>query len=381
MRWLALILSLFIVSCGGGAVSTHDSAQVDTMRYARYISISHTPDYTDIEIKSAWDSTKLLHRYILVDRGQSNRANIPQNATLVEVPLQRVAVYGSVHTSIIEMLGQVGSIVGVCEVEYIDSQEVHKRISQGSVADLGNSMSPNIEKIIDSHTQAIITSPFKDTGYGAVEKLGIPIVEGADYVEPHPLGRVEWIKFYGLLFGQREMADSIFKHSEAEYMRLKSLASQVEHRPTVLAERRYGGSWFVPAGESYQATLFEDAGAEYIFASRPGRGSLSLSFEEVLEAGIDAQCWILKSTYDITYEELRREYEPYAHFGAFKNRRVYNCNTSESGYYQHTPMMPHHLLAEYIYMFHPELLPDFEPHYFSLIEDNSEPKKIKTNTL
>ncbi len=370
MRWLALILSLVIVSCGAGGVATQGDVQVDSMRYARYISILHTPDYADVEIKSAWDTTKLLHRYILVDRGQDIPAKIPANATLVEVPLQRVAVYGAVHTSIIEMLGQVGSIVGVCEVEYIDSQEVHERILQGSIADLGNSMAPNIEKIIDSHTQAVITSPFKDTGYGAVEKLNIPIIEGADYVEPHPLGRAEWIKFYGLLFGERELADSIFNASEAEYMRLKSLTSNVESRPTILAERRYGSSWFVPAGESYQATLFADAGGEYIFASRPGRGSISLSFEEVFDCGIDAQYWILKSTYDITYEELRREYEPYANFGAFKNRRVYNCNTSKLGYYQHTPMMPHLLLSEYIYMLHPELLPEFTPQYFFLLCHN-----------
>ncbi len=337
------------------------------MDYARYLRISHYDNCIGVDIINPWDTTKCLRRYALVERGESRVADIIAGRTVVEVPIERAVVYNSVHASMVDMLGAVDKVSGVCEVRYIDSQELQLRIKDGRVADIGEATAPNIERIIDISSDALLTSPFKDAGYGAVEKLGIPIIEGADYMEHHPLGRVEWIKLYGLLFGERERADSIFRASCTEYLSLKALAATAQSKPTVLSERRYGSQWFVAGGQSYNATLFVDAGGDYIFSQLEGGGSIPLSFESVLDSGIDADIWVLKynsPSSDMSYGDLRGEYEPYSAFGAFKNRRVYGCNTATKRYYEDIPLSPHLLLREYIYIFHPELLPDFEPEYF-----------------
>ncbi len=337
------------------------------MDYARYLRISHYDNCIGVDIINPWDTTKCLRRYALVERGESRVADIIAGRTVVEVPIERAVVYNSVHASMVDMLGAVDKVSGVCEVRYIDSQELQLRIKDGRVADIGEATAPNIERIIDISSDALLTSPFKDAGYGAVEKLGIPIIEGADYMEHHPLGRVEWIKLYGLLFGERERADSIFRSSCTEYLSLKELAATAQSKPTVLSERRYGSQWFVAGGQSYNATLFADAGGDYIFSQLEGGGSIPLSFESVLDSGIDADIWVLKynsPSSDMSYGDLRGEYEPYSAFGAFKNRRVYGCNTATKRYYEDIPLSPHLLLREYIYIFHPELLPDFEPEYF-----------------
>ncbi len=370
---LRLLISLslcLLVSCRSGA-KVSSSGRVDTMHYAKYLSITHTDDHIRVEVKNPWDTTKLLRRYALIPRGEEPSDDIAVGSTIVEVPIQRAVVYNSVHASIVEMLEAHEAIAGVCEVRYIASEKIRQRVDQGSVADIGEATAPNIEKIIDIHTDAILSSPFKDAGYGAVEKLSIPIIEGADYMEPHPLGRVEWIKFYGLLFGERESADSIFNASREEYLKLKELTAAVDKRPTVIAERRYGSQWFVPARDSYNATLFADAGADYIFSDVEGSGSVPLAFETVLDRGIHADCWVLKyhsPHEDMSYGDLKAEYEPYANFDAFRNRAVYGCNTAHKQYYEETPMAPHLVLKEYIYIFHPELLPDFTPYYFAPLE-------------
>ncbi len=359
-----------LVACGGTTVGHDAATKVDTMRYARHLSISHFEDYVDVKIRNPWDSTKLLQHYALYPKGY--KGSFVAGATKVEIPLQRAVVYNSVHTSIVEMLGAVSSIAGLCEVQYVDSKTLREGVAEGVIADIGESTAPNIERIIDIGCDAILSSPFKDAGYGAVEKLSIPIIEGADYMEEHPLGRVEWIKLYGLLFGERERADSIFDASCEEYLRLKQLAQSAPDRPTVMAERRYGSQWFIPGGGSYNATLFADAGADYIFSDIESSGSVPLAFESVLNRGIDADIWILKyhSPYaDMSYGDLRREYEPYANFGAFKRRSIYGCNTAKRRYYEDIPMSPHLLLREYIYIFHPELLPEFEPQYFEPLID------------
>lgn len=369
MYKIVIILTLcFLVACKGA--TTTPSGEVEQLSYARYLSITHHKEFTTVEVINPWDTTKLLQRYALVKRGEKPSEEIAAGATLVEIPIERGVVYNSVHASIAEMLGAIDAVAGVCEVQYIDSEKLQELVKEGVVADIGESTAPNIEKIMDIHTDAILSSPFKDAGYGAVEKLRIPIIEGADYMEEHPLGRVEWIKFYGLLFDKKPLADSLFAASCDKYLRLKELASNAEHRPTVLAERRYGSQWFVPASASYNATLFADAGADYIFADLEGSGSVPLSFESVLDRGIDSDIWVLKynSARDMSYDDLKAEYEPYANFKPFKERRIFGCNTASKRYYEDIPMSPHLLLEEYIYIFHPELLPDFTPHYFAPLD-------------
>ena len=70
-------------------------------------------------------------------------------------------------------------------------------------------MKPDIERIIDLRADAILLSPFENSGgYGRLEQIGVPIIECADYMETSALGRAEWMKFYGLLYGKEHEADS-----------------------------------------------------------------------------------------------------------------------------------------------------------------------------
>jgi len=113
-------------------------------------------------------------------------------------------------------------------------------------------------------------------------------------MESLPLGRTEWIRFYGLLFGKEAMADSIFRETEDRYLELKELAKTVTNRPAVISEKKFGSSWYMPAGDSYIAHLYTDAGADYIFKDLPGAGSTPLSFETVLDKAIHADIWLIK---------------------------------------------------------------------------------------
>ncbi len=339
----------------------------EIMHFARGIEITHFCDYTRVEIRNPWDTTRLMRRYLLVSRDLEELPRGMGGGEVVRVPVQRVSLYSSVHASIVEMLGCEDAIAGLCEVQYIDSELLQSRIRSGRIANLGESTSPSIEKILDIGSEVIISSPFKDAGYGTAEKLGIPIIEGADYMVAHPLGRVEWIKFYGMLLGADSLASAICEQTSREYLSLRELARSVERRPTVFSDTKYGGSWFVAGGDSYSAVLYEDAGAEYIFAGLSGSGSVQMSFEEVFDCAIHADFWLIKyyGKEDMSYPALRSEFEPYANFDAFKSQRVYGCNTSRVKYYEQTPMHPHHLLRNLIHIFHPEILPDYTPQFFS----------------
>lgn len=220
--------------------------------------------------------------------------------------------------------------------------------------------------MIEIGAELVIASPFQNSSYGPVEKIGIPIIEGADYMEAFPLGRTEWIRFYGLLFGKEEMADSIFKETEQAYLSLKDLTANIDNRPTVLSEKKFGSSWYVPSGDSYMAHLFEDAGADYMFKDLPGAGSTPLAFETVFDKAIHADIWLVKynQSSEMTYNDLRSEYTPYENFDAFKKQRIYTCNTGAVPYYEEFPIHPEYLLKDLIWIFHPELVFGYSPRYF-----------------
>lgn len=365
-----VILVLWAVSCIQPKVQNSAGNNLLTSRYAQGFSVHHFDDYTAVEVHDPWDSTRLLQRYLLVDRDRPVPGNLPKG-TVVQVPAQNIVVYTSVHAAIIDQLGETGRIIGVCEPRYMDTPSIQEGLKAGRIADMGEATAPNVEMMIDKGAELVIVSPFQNSGYGPVEKLGIPIIEGADYMESLPLGRTEWIRFYGMLFGKEALADSIFRQTEKSYLDLKQLVTADMPRPTVISEKKFSASWFMPAGDSYIANMYADAGADYVFKELPGAGSTPLAFETVLDRAIHADMWLIKynQSEDMTYGDLRAEYAPYENFDAFKNRRIYSCNTGLVPYYEEFPLHPDYLLKDLIWVFHPELLPGYSPRYYRKMQD------------
>ncbi|MDH6304941.1 iron complex transport system substrate-binding protein [Parabacteroides sp. PF5-5] len=370
-HFVSICFILLVAACSQPAkqatsVQANDS---DTIRYATGFTVERFDDFISVEVIDPWNTTQVLQRYLLVERGQALPGNLPKG-TVVRVPLRKIAVYTSVHASIIDQLGEADKIIGVCEPQYMDSPTIQEGLQSGRIVDLGMATSPNVEKMIDIDVEYIIASPFQNSNYGQAEKIGIPIIEAADYMEPLPLGRAEWGRFYGLLFQKEAMADSIFRDTEERYLALKSLAKTATKYPTVLSEKRYGSFWYISGNDSYIAHFFKDASADYIFKDIPGSGSTPLAFETVLDQAMHADIWLMKynQTDEMTYKSLRDEYTPYENFDAWKNRNIYTCNTGKVPYYEEFPIHPDYLLEDLIWVFHPELLPDYTPRYYQKME-------------
>ena len=368
MRLLILLgFAFWMVACtpSGKQTSSKEALSSDSIQYAQGFTVQRFDTYIMVEVRDPWDSTRLLQRYLLVDRTKSVPGGLPKG-TIVKVPVKDIVIYTSVHAAIIDQLHETDKVIGVCEPRYMDTPAIQEGIQAGRIADLGEATSLNIEKLIAIGAELVIASPFQNSSYGPVEKIGIPIIEGADYMEAFPLGRTEWIRFYGLLFGKEEMADSIFKETEQAYLSLKDLTANIDNRPTVLSEKKFGSSWYVPSGDSYMAHLIEDAGADYMFKDLPGAGSTPLAFETVFDKAIHADIWLVKynQSSEMTYNDLRSEYTPYENFDAFKKKRIYTCNTGAVPYYEEFPIHPEYLLKDLIWIFHPELVFGYSPRYF-----------------
>ncbi len=378
MKQISLFIALCTIvlllsACSGRSNTTSVSAQGDTIRlhYSENLSIIDNGDYTLAQLRNPWDTAKVLHTYILVDKNQPLPDCLPAG-TVVRTPLSKAVIYSSVHCSLLKSLGALSCIAGVCDLKYIKMPEIEEGCRNGSITDVGDSMNPNIEKIIDLHPDAILLSPFENSGgYGRVEKLNVPIIECADYMETSALGRAEWMRFYGLLFGKQQESDSLFASVEQNYKALKELVAPISYAPSVMCDLKTSSTWYTPGGNSTIAKLYTDAGANYIFREDAHSGSLPYPFEVIFEKGQQANLWLIRYNQpaDKTYSELEKEFAPYAGFRAFKERNIYGCNTNRIPFYEETPFQPDWLLKDLIKIFHPSMLEGYELKYYSKLAD------------
>ena len=283
------LTALIFVGCKPSATSGSTSDDDSIFHYAKRISIQKQDGYTLVKLADPWKTGRTLHTYILVDHKDSARmiGKLPKG-TIVYTPLRRAVVFTAAHANLFEMLHDGQAIAGVADAQYMHIPDIQRRIGWSphqaspkginALVDVGNSMKPDLEKIIALHADAIFLSPFENSGgYGRLEEIGIPIIECADYMEPSPLARAEWMKFYGMLTGHEDEANALFEQVETRYNSLKTEASQLKDKPKVVIDLPLGNTWYVPGGQSTIGQMVADAGGSYCFADDSLSGSTALS--------------------------------------------------------------------------------------------------------
>lgn len=401
-------VALLMAACQGGKTAAADTEAGDTleMKYAKLLTIvkhvdgEETSDaaegidyqYAEALVANPWKAGTMLHRYILIPKGEEGDKTVAMLAKrrstgarcttdTVRTPVERSAVFIAPHCQLMYELGCQQAIRGVCDLDYINIPDVKKRAAlsgntsarntsaQNTIVNCGSSMAPDIERIIALKPEAILLSPFENSGgYGKLDKLHIPIIEAADYMESSPLGRAEWMKFYGMLFGNEEgksngisgscepKADSLFAKIEKEYLSLKAQAAGYTKGLSILTERKTGNVWYVPGGQSTIGILLKDANARYIFEDDQHSGSLAMSPEQILAKGKQVDVWAFKyfGGAPLSQAQLLQEYDGYKALAAFNQGNIYQVDTSTVPYFELTSFHPELLLREFIILAHGE---------------------------
>ena len=126
----------------------------------------------------------------------------------------------------------------------------------------------------------------------------------------------------------------------------------------------------MPWAESFLAQLFRDAGADYFLKDDTRSGGVTLDFETVYSRAESADYWRIVNSFngDFSYEALKASDSRYADFRAYRERHVLYCNMKQTPFYESMPMEPDVVLADLIHAFHPSLLPNHQPVYYSLLK-------------
>ena len=376
---IAVILLCILFGCSRQKSGGAGDADGDTvpLRYAKNLLMIRHADYVEVKLRNPWRQGEVLHSYCLIGHEDSAKAKSiiekvnDRSTTVVYVPLRKAVSFNTAHASLMQMLGATDQLKGVADLKYMLLPEIRKRVSDGVVVDCGDSMSPDIEKIVEAGADAILLSPFENSGgYGSLEKIGIPIIECAEYMETSALGRAEWMRFYGMLLGKEHEAETLFAKVDSSYQAQRAFAAKAGKGLSLLTERLTGNTWYIAGGQSSVGRLIADANGGYAWSADSHSGSLALSFETVLDKSGDADVWIFNynGSKPLRRQMLLDEYHGYGRLKAYQTRQIWYVNTLLVPYFEEVSFRPDFLLRDYIILLHPGLLDDVPRYYKRLVE-------------
>lgn len=339
-------------------------------------SITDNGNYSVLTISNPWPKSEKNYKYALVQKEMLSKIilNSEEFDGIIPIPVDKIVVTSTTHLPALELLGVEHTLVGFPGTDYISSQNIRALIDENKIRELGKNEGINTEVLLELNPDLVVGFGIdgSNKNFETIKKSGIPIIYNGDWVETSPLAKAEWIKFFGLLYQKHKEADSIFKTIEKEYLEAKTLASKIKTKPTVLSGAMHRDVWYLPSGTSPEAQLLVDANVNYLWQDEDSEGSLALSFEAVFTKARNADIWLSPSYYN-SLEALEKANEHYTQFDAFKNKNVFSFvnETGETGgvkYYEEGTTRPDLVLKDLIKICHPQLLTNYEPHYFKPLQ-------------
>ncbi len=368
-------LSVAVISCKKSQETQADVVAENAVEYAKGLAIYPYEKFTIVKVLQPWAGAQKDFTYILY---KDNSLVIPDSLRKfpnVKVPLERVVTTSTTHLPSLVALGEEKTLVGFPGLDYISSQPIRDLINADMVKELGQNEQLNTELVLDLEPTAIVAFAMDEnnTALHTIEQSGIPIIYNGDWVEQTPLGKAEWIKLFGALYGKEAEAKLFFDNVVKNYTNVLELVKDVKEYPTVMSGAMYQDVWYLPQGQSWVAMYFKDAKADYLWKDSEGTGSLSLSFEAVYDKAAKAKYWINPAQFE-TLEAMQQANPHYAQFDAFKSKNVFSFapKKGEKGgsiFYEYGPNRPDLILKDLVYIFHPEVLPsDYTPTFYEQLK-------------
>ncbi|MFQ3173496.1 MAG: iron complex transport system substrate-binding protein, partial [Flavobacterium sp.] len=229
LKFILLLYILFAFGCKQKKeVSDADIASSkNEIQYAKGFEIHKYNGYSIVKITSPWPEATESFSYVL----KQKNVVIPDSLlhfTIIPIPIKTIVVTSTTHIPSLEMLGVENTLVGFPGTDYISSDKTRKRIDAGRVREVGENESLNTEVLIDMEPDVIVgfgltsSNPTLDI----LQKSGLKVMLNGDWTEQSPLGKAEWVKFFGALYGLDSKANSIFAKIEKEYKTTLALAKK-----------------------------------------------------------------------------------------------------------------------------------------------------------
>ncbi len=354
---------LFLVLAGGCAAkgqSSQTAKKTEEVKYAQGFQI----EYLNNGCKRLFDGEG--RELLLVPRGQKPPAG-SENALKIEIPVKKVVVCSTTQAALLKPLGVLNSIVGVTTEEknwFIDP--VKKAMAKGEIVYLGKNTAMDYEKLRALRPDVVFIytkTPGMSEVLQKLNELGIPVAVDNEYLEEHPLARMEWVKFLAAFYDKEKEADNFFNQAVKRAQEVEEKTAGAKGKPKVLWGSISQGKVYVPRAGSYVAKMIAMAGGDYLFNDLAGTGSASITLEEFYARGQQADVYISSTSpnYGVTsIQKIIAQGEILSGLKAVKEEKVWCFQP----WYWQTLDQTDEQIEDLAAIFHPELYPDYKLKHF-----------------
>jgi iron complex transport system substrate-binding protein len=328
--YLILIISLISGCRNSGSrdilIGHAIGKQTARTNYAEKFTVQEIGNYRLISVHAPWQNASgNSFRYL----AGSDPQNIPDSLThltFIQTPVERAVIMSTTFISFLDTLDVLNTVKGVSGGSNIYHPLLRKRFMSNKIREVGYDHSMNYEVLVDLQPDVVFMFGVQSGIVQTIKKLeeiGIPVVICADYLEPHPLGRSEWLKFFAAFYEKEEQADRIFSGIAKQYNAIAEAASENTPQPSVLLGLPWKDTWYVAGGRSFAAQLISDAGGRYIFDDEDHAEAKPVGIEKVFMRGLEADIWM--NTGVATSSKVILDHDPrFEMLEAFQNQRIYN---------------------------------------------------------
>ncbi len=346
-----LFIAVVLAACGPQNVGSQKKDEAKSeINYAKCIDIHEKKSGTIVNIHEP--DANIHYQYFL---GKNNQ-DCPKGATFIQVPIKGIIALSGTHIGMLSVLDEIDLVRGVPNSKYVYNTTLRKRLSQGKAKSLGTESGIPVESIIALHADVLMYSGGFGTGYPKevqLHKLGTLCIPNFDWKESHPLGKAEWLLFFGYLTGKEKQAKAYLAQVKKRYLDLCLRAKKTNSRPRVFSGNLIGDIWFAPAGESFGGILLHDAGADYSGKKTKGTGSIERSLQEVISCEKNTAFWIDPGVTSL--KDLMQRDKRYSYLSAVKNKKVFCYSHGMNRFWEMSVAEPDKVLSDFIRIFHPEL--------------------------
>lgn len=349
-RKVLLYICVFALIGGAAFFFLHDRAGTDTLGNSAQ-STTNAPEWSSLKaegklplqyanqftVTNYEDGYKFIEitgsgKYLLVPQGKVVPKGLEKDVVVLHQPLDRIYLAATSAMDLFRALDGVGNIrFSAVNVSgwYIDAAK--QAMKEGSMLYAGKYSAPDYELISSGGCDLAIESTMifhTPEVKEQLEHLGVPVLVERSSYESNPLGRMEWLKLYGVLLGKEAQAEELF---QKELNALSGITGQASTGKTVaFFYITTTGSVNVHKSGDYVAKMIEMAGGKYIFYDLGDNGNalstMNMQMEEFYNTAKDADVLIYNSAIDgelQTMDELTAKSPLLADFKAVKSGDVW----------------------------------------------------------
>ena len=276
-------------------------------------------------------------RFLVVPEGKEIPENMKEDIIVLQRPMKDLYLVASAVMDMFRELDGLDAITFSGQKEenwYIE--EAKEAMAKGDIIYAGKYSKPDYELLVSEGCALAIENRMISHSPEVIEKLedfGIPVMIEYSSYESHPLGRVEWIKFFGALLGKEEIAEQVFEEQAAILDKVS--ADEKTDQTVAFFFITSNGLVQVRQSSDYIPKMIELAGGKYIFENlgdaETKRSTMNMQVEEFYNGAKDADFLIYNSSIDggvSSREELLDKCEVLADFKAVQEGNVW-CTTND----------------------------------------------------